>query len=246
ARRTPGWHRRRRTNRGTSARRSEGPGPPASARLRRGRARKPRPPGSCQRGRLTGCRARMSYRVRMSYGMDDASTRPGRGQRIVTPNPRPRQPVPRHEDAYAGLRSTVRPMRSSITGVSFVLAVLVSSAPVAQEQERMDTDTYWKIRREAMEHSQILKTLHVLTDVHGPRLTGSPNLKRASDWVVTQATEWGLTNAHLEPWEFGHPGWLNERLSVHEVSPVKDALVVEALAWTPGPKGAVTAEPVAV
>src|SRR5690606_3000862 len=90
------------------------------------------------------------------------------------------------------------------------------------------------------------KTLHVLTDVHGPRLTGSPNLKGASDWVVKQATEWGLTNPHLEPWEFGHPGWLNERLSVHVVSPVKDALVVEALAWTPGTKGAVTAETVSI
>ena len=41
---------------------------------------------------------------------------------------------------------------------------------------------------------------------------------------------WGLKNGHQEPWDFGHPGWLNERLAAHIVSPVKDALVVEALA----------------
>jgi hypothetical protein len=51
-----------------------------------------------------------------------------------------------------------------------------------------------------------------------------------------------LENAHLEPWNFGHPGWLNERLSAHIVSPVKDALVCEALAWTPGTKGTVQAK----
>jgi carboxypeptidase Q len=104
----------------------------------------------------------------------------------------------------------------------------------------------WKIRREETEHSQILRTLHYLTDVYGPRLTGSPQYKAAADWCVGQFTEWGLTNAHLEPWDFGHPGWSNERLSVHLVSPVKDALVVEALAWTPGTNGRVRGQAVQV
>ena len=113
-------------------------------------------------------------------------------------------------------------------------------------QEKVDHDTIGKIRREAMTNSQILKTLHVLTDVYGPRLTGSPNVKAAGDWVVKRTTEWGLKNAHLEPWEFGHPGWLNERVSAFIVSPVKDSLVAEALAWTPGTSGAVTASVVQI
>jgi hypothetical protein len=82
-----------------------------------------------------------------------------------------------------------------------------------------------------------MQSLHVLTDVYGPRLTGSPNLKAAGEWVLQQASEWGLANGHLEPWEFGHPGWTNERLSAHIVSPVSDALVAEVLAWTPGTNG---------
>ncbi|HEY0101528.1 MAG TPA: M20/M25/M40 family metallo-hydrolase [Pyrinomonadaceae bacterium] len=117
-----------------------------------------------------------------------------------------------------------------------------SAARPTPPQERIDAEMYWKIRREGMERSQAMRTLHVLTDVYGPRLTGSPNFKGAADWTVKQMESWGFRNAHLEPWDFGHPGWLNERLSAHIVSPVKDALVCEALAWTPGTNGAVTGQ----
>jgi hypothetical protein len=117
---------------------------------------------------------------------------------------------------------------------------LNAQTSAARPPERIDTEMYWKIRREGMERSQAMRTLHVLTDVYGPRLTGSPNFKGAADWTVKQMSTWGFKNAHLEPWDFGHPGWLNERLSAHIVSPVKDALVCEALAWTPGTNGAVT------
>ena len=103
-------------------------------------------------------------------------------------------------------------------------------------------DMLGRIRKEAMERSQIMKTMHMLTDVYGPRLTGSPNHKAAAEWAVKQMTAWGLENAHLEPWDFKHPGWLNERLTAHLISPVKDPLVCEVLAWTPSTKGTVQAQ----
>ena len=118
-----------------------------------------------------------------------------------------------------------------VAGLSMA-AVLPNSAA-----EKIDTNVNAKIRQEETSHSQVLRTLHFLTDVHGPRLTGSPAHKEAAEWAVKQMTEWGFTNGHLEPWDFGHPGWTNDYLSVHIVSPVKDALVVEALAWTPGTDG---------
>jgi carboxypeptidase Q len=121
------------------------------------------------------------------------------------------------------------------------IVALVATAVIGA-QEKVDKDIQWRIRREATDNSQILRTLHFLTDVYGPRLTGSPNLKAAQEWVVQETTKWGLKNAHLEPWNFGHPGWVNERLSVHVTAPVKDSLVAEALAWTPGTNGAVTAQ----
>lgn len=123
--------------------------------------------------------------------------------------------------------------------LSFSPFVAIAQTPVAAS-ERIDSEVYWKIRREGTDRSQAMRTLHFLTDVYGPRLTGSPNFKAAADWTVQQMNTWGFKNARLEPWNFGHPGWLNERLSAHIVSPVRDSLVCEALAWTPGTNGAVT------
>src|SRR5262247_2913611 len=112
----------------------------------------------------------------------------------------------------------------SKAGAVVVLGVLVAGL-VGVAEERPDEAVFWKIRQEGSSHSRILSTLHVLTDVYGPRLTGSPNLKAAGEWAIGQLQEWGLKNGHLEPWEFGHPGWTNERLSAHLISPVKDSLV---------------------
>ncbi|MGH9349154.1 MAG: M20/M25/M40 family metallo-hydrolase, partial [Vicinamibacterales bacterium] len=62
----------------------------------------------------------------------------------------------------------------------------------------------------------------------------------AADWALTEMRKWGLQNAHLEPWAFGHPGWSNERFSAHITAPVADALVGEVLAWTPSTTGTAT------
>src|SRR5919202_4690713 len=113
-------------------------------------------------------------------------------------------------------------------------------------QERADADIYARIAKEEADNSQIMHTLHFFTDVYGPRLTGSPSLKAAGEWAVKQMQQWGFENAHLEPWSFGHPGWTNERASGFIVSPVKDSLVFEVLAWTPSTNGAVTAPAVQI
>ena len=102
-----------------------------------------------------------------------------------------------------------------------------------------DPDIQAKIRKEGMENSQIMKTMHYLTDVYGPRLTGSPNHKAAGEWVIKQMASWGFSNGHLEPWDFGHVGWLNERATGHVLSPYKEPLVLETLAWTPSTNGTV-------
>ena len=123
--------------------------------------------------------------------------------------------------------------------VALALIISLLSLPIAAQNG--SGDMLSRIRKEAMERSQIMKTMHMFTDVYGPRLTGSPNHKAAAEWAVKQMTSWGLENAHLEPWDFKHPGWLNERLTAHLISPVKDPLVCEVLAWTPSTKGTVQA-----
>jgi carboxypeptidase Q len=129
-------------------------------------------------------------------------------------------------------------LKRRVVALSMIFSML--TLPVAAQNG--GGDTLSRIRKEAMERSQIMKTMHMFTDVYGPRLTGSPNHKAAAEWAVKQMTSWGLDNAHLEPWDFKHPGWLNERLTAHLISPVKDPLVCEVLAWTPSTKGTVQAK----
>ena len=128
-------------------------------------------------------------------------------------------------------------LKRRVIALSLILSLL--SLPLAAQNG--SGDMLSRIRKEAMDHSQIMKTMHMFTDLYGPRLTGSPNHKAAADWAIKQMTAWGLENAHLEPWDFKHPGWLNERLTAHLISPVKDPLVCEVLAWTPSTKGTVQA-----
>src|SRR6476660_1125995 len=120
-------------------------------------------------------------------------------------------------------------------------AVLALAVPLAG-QPRLDPGINAKIRAEANAHSTIMHTLHMLTDVDGPRVTGSPSLKAAGEWAIKEMQSWGFANGHLEPWDFGHPGWVNERFSAHITAPVKDQLTCEVVAWTPGTDGTVTAQ----
>ncbi|CAN5770448.1 M28 family metallopeptidase [soil metagenome] len=135
----------------------------------------------------------------------------------------------------------------SKTLVALLVGLAVAASP-GGTSEKIDADINAKIRAEADRNSQIMRTMHYLTDVYGPRLTGSPNHKAAGEWAIKQMTEWGFTNGHLEPWPFVNadgsprPGWLNERFSGFIVSPTKDSLVGEVLAWTPSTKGTVTAQ----
>jgi hypothetical protein len=112
-------------------------------------------------------------------------------------------------------------------------------APYTIEPEKIDTDLNSKIRTEGLEHSKVMWIEHYLTDVYGPRPTGSPNHEAAAKWAVSTMTGW-MKNAHLEPWEWGHPGWLPERATGFIISPVKANIKFEAAPWTPSTKGTVT------
>jgi carboxypeptidase Q len=125
--------------------------------------------------------------------------------------------------------------------IALGLIVSLSCIPLLA-QKTADKDLLERIRKEEATNSQIMKTEHMLADVYGPRLTGSPNHKGAAEWAIKQMRAWGLQNAHLEPWDFGHPGWLNERLTAHMIAPVKDVLTCEVLAWTPSTRGPVRAK----
>jgi hypothetical protein len=127
---------------------------------------------------------------------------------------------------------------------SAAAALTITFAFPFSAEERIDPDINARIRQEGQNNSQIMRTLHVLTDLHGPRVTGSPSLKAAGEWAVRQMESWGLANGRMEPWDFGHPGWTNEFASGAITAPVKDKLEFEVVAWTPGTEGTVSARAV--
>jgi hypothetical protein len=96
------------------------------------------------------------------------------------------------------------------------------------------TDPIVRIRDEGLNRSQVMQTLSYLTDVIGPRLTGSPNLRRANKWTAEKLTGWGLINAHEEAWgPFGR-GWTLKRFSAQIVEPQTIPLIAYPKAWSPG------------
>ena len=106
-------------------------------------------------------------------------------------------------------------------------------------QEKADLDAITRIRYEGFHNSKIMEIASGLMDGIGARLTGSPNMKRANEWTRDKLTEFGLVNAHLEPWEPFGRGWANEYVNVRMVSPDVAPLLAYAKAWTPGTNGVV-------
>jgi len=109
-------------------------------------------------------------------------------------------------------------------------------------EEPVDWALITRIRQEEFMHSKVMETLSQLCDAIGPRLTGSPQLKKANEWTKDQLQNWGMSNAHLESWgPFGR-GWSLQHFSIHMLSPDAAPLIAFPKAWTEGTHGAVSAE----
>ncbi len=107
--------------------------------------------------------------------------------------------------------------------------------------ESLDLSMYQRIREEAINHTHVMEYASALMDGIGPRLTGSPNLKRANDWTRDQFTAMGCVNAHLEDWgEFGM-GWQQLNSTFRMTSPDTAVFIAQAAPWSPATKGTVTA-----
>lgn len=117
-----------------------------------------------------------------------------------------------------------------------------SSLALAQTQEKVDLDMVSKIRYEGFRNSHLRELALGLLENIGPRLTGSPNMKRANEWTRDELTRMGLVNSHLEAWEPFGRGWTNEYVNVRMTSPDVQTFIAYSKAWTPGTDGAVKGE----
>ena len=121
------------------------------------------------------------------------------------------------------------------------LAAIVSLSA----QSPVDLGTVSRIKQEALSSSQAMELVVWMSDVYGPRVTGTPNFTRASEWAMKRFTEWGLSNVHQERFAFGQ-GWRVERFSAHIIAPEPQPIIGFPRTFSPSTGGAVTGDVVRV
>ena len=135
----------------------------------------------------------------------------------------------------------------SVLPLAFAQAKKEPSYYGAQPQaEPLDLNMYAQIRAEGLGHSHVMEYMSGLSDGIGPRLTGSPNMKKANEWTRDRLSDAGLVNAHLEDWgEFGM-GWAQVNSWARMVTPDTEPIWIQAAPWSAATKGPVSADAVLV
>ena len=122
------------------------------------------------------------------------------------------------------------------------LALLVSVS-TTMAQEPVDLDMVSRIREEGLNRSQVMQVFDQFVVVFGPRLTATPACNAAAEWAREKLAEWGLSNSHLESWEFGR-GWTLEDFSIEMLKPRYLPIIGYPRAWSPSTQGMLTGAPV--
>src|ERR1700761_5102107 len=135
-------------------------------------------------------------------------------------------------------------MKIKLLYTSLLLAGTLGSA--FAQTDIPDPTVTARIRDEGLNHSQVMDIAFHLTDVSGPRLAGSPGLKRAQDWVVDQLKTWGMVNAKREPWGKFGKGWEVQKNYAAMTVPYYHAIIAIPKAWTPSTNGAIKGDVVLV
>ena len=144
-----------------------------------------------------------------------------------------------------------RPCFRPLAGLAIIVAMIAPAIPagadeLAPRQKLSPADAAAKLDRkiidEVRDHAGIMPNLRHLSDVIGPRLTGSANLEQANHWAADRMREYGLENVRLEPWELPI-GWTRGPATAKLVHPANGInLMIAAAGWTPGTDGPVTGQ----
>ena len=124
--------------------------------------------------------------------------------------------------------------------------VVCALAALAAAQEKVDLAVVNRIKTEALQNSKVMDHVFYLSDVYGPRLTGSPGFQGAADWVVKQLQGWSIENVKQEKWGPYGRSWALMRYSGNLIEPQAAPIVGFPLPWSPGTNGTVKGEAVYV
>ena len=122
------------------------------------------------------------------------------------------------------------------------VAALLLTLPFSTARAQ-DAAALARIRDEGMNRSQVETMFNHLTNVIGPRLTGSPAFKQSVDWAAQKLKDLGLANVHLESFPFGR-GWTLEAHTFEMTAPQYMPLIAYPEAWTPSMPREIVGRPV--
>src|SRR2546425_12239342 len=117
------------------------------------------------------------------------------------------------------------------------IVFLLISGAAAIAEEKVDLPAIHRIKTEAFQHSKVMDHAFYLTDVYGPRLTGSPGLKAAAEWAGKRMGEWGLVNANLDKAGTFCRGWSQAKVSAHLQEPQYAPVIGVTRPRSPGTNG---------
>ena len=127
-----------------------------------------------------------------------------------------------------------------------VSLTVVPALPAAQEPDHEpDHEMVAAIREEGLQRSQVMELAGWLSDVYGPRVTGSPAIEAAGDWAMRQLRAWGVANVHEERFAFGQ-GWSLEQFHAQMAEPQVMPIIGYPKSWTSSTDGTVAADVVRV
>jgi hypothetical protein len=151
---------------------------------------------------------------------------------------------------YLSTDSTMKHTALSGAALAMALSAVLAAQSVppgrpAARDAALDPATIGRIRTEAIQRSQAADHVWWLSEVYGPRATGTPAFQQASEWAMKRFTEWGMSNVHQERFPFGQ-GWTIERFSAHLVQPQTQTFIGQPRWNSPSTSGAVLADVVHV
>lgn len=124
-----------------------------------------------------------------------------------------------------------------------VLFMFLLPAPMMSQSENIDLGMIYKIKQEGLKYSQIEELAFGLTDLTGPRLTGSTGQSRGNEWAKKKMEEFGFQNVRIEAAiDFKKPGWDNLKTYAAMTAPYYVNFACNPVAWTGSTNGALKGE----
>ena len=124
-----------------------------------------------------------------------------------------------------------------------IALILFFSSFVAGQKENIDLAMVYKIKQEGSRGTSIQDITFGLTDLAGPRLTGSNGINHANEWAKKKMEEMGLQNVRIEEArDFSRGGWENVKAYAALTEPYYTNFACNPVAWTGSTNGLVKGE----